>query len=36
MKQKLNKFFGFLIEILFIVLMGVMLAYVLLLFITNN
>lgn len=36
MKQKLNKIFGFLIEILFIVLMGVMLAYVLFLFITNS
>lgn len=36
MKQNLNKIFGFLIEILFIVLMGVMLAYVLFLFITNS
>lgn len=36
MKQKLNKIFGFLIEILFIALMGAMLAYILLLFITND
>lgn len=36
MKQNLNKFFGFLVEVLFIALMGVMLAYVLFLFITNS